>query len=784
MFRNYLKTALRNLWRHKTYSILNIMGLSVGITCAALIFLWVEDEVNYDHQHVKRNNLFYVMEHQTYDAKTYTFGATPGVLAAAMKTEIPGISNTCRNTWQQSLLFGLGDKTIYEKGRFADSSMFSMFTIPFLKGNPRTAFIQLNNLVISEKMANRFFGTTDVVGRSLKVDNKEEYVITGVFQDLPQNSTLQFDWLAPFEIYLKKNQWLQQWGNNGILTYAEVEPRADVAAINTKLSGYIKSKDTGAIARPFLFSMNDWRLRNNFVEGKQTGGRIESVNLFTTIAWIILLIACINFMNLATARSEKRAREVGVRKVLGAAKKLLILQFIGEALLMSLIAVIIAVGIIYLVLPGFNTLVEKQLFLGLNNPVHNTALLAIALICGLVAGSYPALYLSSFNPVSVLKGLRVSAGSAAFIRKGLVVLQFTISIVLIIGTIIIYQQIQYVKNRQLGFNKENLLETATQGDLVQHFDAVKQELMKTGMVENVALSNLNTLQMGSSSENFQWDGKQPNEKVLITIDQVGPEYIATSGMQMRYGRDFGPVAKQDSLNVIINEAFARVMKKENPVGSTIIRDSINYTVIGVVKDFVFGDMYGKSDPLIFFIKPEYANYMYIRIKDKANTEQAVDRITSVMRSLNPGYPFDYRFVDDQFDKLFKSETLISKLSRIFAILAIFISCLGLFGLAAYTAERRTREIGIRKVLGASVNGIAGLLSVDFLKLVFISFLIAFPLAWWAMHKWLEDFAYRITINWLVFVFAGITALLIALLTISFQAIRAGLANPVKSLRTE
>jgi ABC-type antimicrobial peptide transport system permease subunit len=319
---------------------------------------------------------------------------------------------------------------------------------------------------------------------------------------------------------------------------------------------------------------------------------------------------------------------------------------------------------------------------------------------------------------------------------------------------------------------------------VQHFDAVKQELMKTGMVENVALSNLNTLQMGSSSENFQWDGKQPNEKVLITIDQVGPEYIATSGMQMRYGRDFGPVAKQDSLNVIINEAFARVMKKENPVGSTIIRDSINYTVIGVVKDFVFGDMYGKSDPLIFFIKPEYANYMYIRIGNKANTEQAVDRITSVMRSLNPGYPFDYRFVDDQFDKLFKSETLISKLSRIFAILAIFISCLGLFGLAAYTAERRTREIGIRKVLGASVNGIAGLLSVDFLKLVFISFLIAFPLAWWAMHKWLEDFAYRITINWLVFVFAGITALLIALLTISFQAIRAGLANPVKSLRTE
>ncbi|MFL5789498.1 MAG: ABC transporter permease, partial [Flavisolibacter sp.] len=417
MFRNYLKTALRNLWNNKTYSLLNILGLSVGITCAALIFLWVEDEVTFNKQNINKDLIYQVMENQSFDAKTYTFAATPGLLAQGMKDEIPGIKNSSRATWMQNSLFTLEEKALYERGMYADASFLNIFTIPFIKGNASTALSQLNNIVISEKMAKSFFGTTDVIGRTLKVDNKSESIIAGVIKDIPRNSTYTFDWLAPFEIYFKQNDWLKEWGNNGIMTFVEVEPKADVQAINKKLYGYIQSKDTGAVAKPFLFAMKDWRLRNNFIDGKQSGGRIEYVNLFTTIAWIILLIACINFMNLATARSEKRAREVGVRKVLGAEKKMLVFQFIGEALLMSLIGVIIAIGIIYIVLPGFNTMVEKKLYLGLNNPVHNTVLLAIALICGLVAGSYPAIYLSSFNPVSVLKGLKIKAGSAAFIRK-------------------------------------------------------------------------------------------------------------------------------------------------------------------------------------------------------------------------------------------------------------------------------------------------------------------------------------------------------------------------------
>jgi ABC-type antimicrobial peptide transport system permease subunit len=530
--------------------------------------------------------------------------------------------------------------------------------------------------------------------------------------------------------------------------------------------------------------MNDWRLRSNFVEGKPAGGRIQHVRMFGIIAWIILLIACINFMNLATARSEKRAREVGVRKVLGAGKKILVAQFIGEALFMALLSLILSIGILYLLLPWFNELVQKNLTPGLTIPSHIISLLGIGLICGLVAGSYPALYLSSFNPTSVFKGLKLKGGGAASIRKGLVVLQFTISIVLIISTIIIYRQIQHVKNRELGYNKDNLIQTGLRGNMQKNFPVIKQELLSTGLVGNAAMSNLNMLYMGSSTSDFSWEGKDPTRQILITQDWVSPEYLSTTGVQIKEGRDFYPDPKQDSLSVIVNETFAKIISKESVVGKILRRDSINYTIVGVTKDFVFGDMYAKSDPLLFLCYPEYFGYMYIRVKPQSNMENTVAKIENIIKKNNPGYPFNYIFVDEEFDKQFKSEMLIGKLSRVFALLAIVITCLGLFGLAAYTAERRTKEIGIRKVLGASVTGITGLLSKDFLRLVVISALIAFPLAWWAMHDWLQNYAYRVTISWWVFIAAGMIVVLIALLTISFQSIRAAIANPVKSLRTE
>lgn len=785
MFRNYFKTAFRNLWKNKTYSFLNIFGLAVGITCAGLIFLWIEDEFNYNHHNIKRDQLYQVLENQAYEGKTYTFSATPGPLAQGMKEEIPGVKNACRFTWDQFTLFSLGEKAIYERGYYVDSSIFSMFTIQFLQGNKEQAFKQLHSLVISEKMAKKFFGDAkDITGKLLKVDNKNEYTVTGVIKDLPENSSIKFDWLAPFKIYHDRYEWLNEWGNNSIQTFVELEELADPVAVNKKLHGYIHSKDTNAIARPFLLSMNDWRLRSKFEEGKPAGGRIQYVRMFGIIAWIILLIACINFMNLATARSEKRAREVGVRKVLGAGKKVLVAQFIGEALFMALLSLILSIAILNLLLPGFNKLVQKNLTLGLTIPSHIFSLLSIGLICGLVAGSYPALYLSSFNPTTVFKGLKLKGGSAAAIRKGLVVLQFTISIVLIISTIIIYRQIQHVKNRELGYNKDNLIQTGLRGDMQKNFAVIKQELLSTGLVGNVALSDLNMLYMGSSTSAFTWEGKDPTRQILVTQDLVSPEYINTTGVQIKEGRDFYPDPKQDSLSVIVNETLAGLISKESVVGKILRRDSINYTIIGVTKDFVFGDMYAKSDPLVFMVYPEYFGYMYIRVKPQSNMENTVAKIENIIKKNNPGYPFNYIFVDDEFDRQFRSEMLIGKLSRVFALLAIIITCLGLFGLAAYTAERRTKEIGIRKVLGASVTGITGLLSKDFLILVVISSLIAFPLAWWAMHDWLQNYAYRVTISWWVFIVAGVIVVLIALLTISFQSIKAAVANPVKSLRTE
>jgi putative ABC transport system permease protein len=787
MFKNYLKTTFRNLWRNKTYSFLNIFGLAIGITCAALIFLWVEDELQFDHYNLKINRIYQVLENQAYAGKTYTFAATPGPLGPAMKTEIPGILNSGRMTWNQNHLFGLGDKAIYEDGVYIDSSLLNIFTLPFVEGNMSTVFSQRNSLILTEKMARKFFPGMDkehIVGKTLKVDNKEDFLITAVLKDIPENSSIKFSWAAPYEVYHETNKWLNDWGNNGIQAFVELSPNTSPSTVDRKIFGYIQTKAKDAIPKLFLNSMHDWRLRSHFEEGKRVGGRIQYVRMFTIIAWIILLIACINFMNLATARSEKRAREVGVRKVLGAERRMLVMQFIGDAMFMSLLAVLFSILLLVLLLPAFNTLVEKKLILGINQPLHILSLLSIVLVCGLVAGSYPALYLSSFNPVTVFKGLKIKGGSASAIRKGLVILQFTISIVLIISTIIIYQQIQHVKNRELGYNKDNLLQTNVQGDLVKHFAAIRQDLIGTGAIHDAALAGLGMLWMGSSTSNFSWQGKDPNKKILITTDGIDPNYIPTVGIKMIQGRNFLPVAEQDSLSLIVNESLAKLMGMENPVGQIVKYDTVPYRVVGVVKDFVYGDMYGKSDPLVFFCKPDWADYVYIKVKAQGKMEESLAKIEKVMKAENPGYPFDYRFVDEDFNNQFKTEALIGKLSRVFALLAILISCLGLFGLAAYTAERRTREIGIRKVLGASVPRITRLLSKDFLQLVFISALVAFPLSWYAMHQWLQNYAYRISISWWVFIVAGLMAMIIALLTISFQAIRAALTSPVKNLRTE
>ena len=784
MFKNYFKATWRNLSRNKSYSFLNFFGLAIGVACAGIIFLWVEDEMNYDSSFANKDRLCQVMTNQTYDGIIRTFPSTPGKLAPAIEKELPGIVAACRMGRNQSL-FSIGEKAIYESGFYTDSAFFPMFSMEFLEGNAKQALSEVYSVVISEKMAKQFFGNNiHIVGREIKVDNKNNYRITGVFKDLPSNSTLHFDWISPFAVFASTREWLKYWGAFGPRTYVQLTPTASFNAVNKQLAGFIHAKDNTVNTEAILFAMKDWHLRENFTGGKQTGGRIEFVRLFAIIAWIILIIACINFMNLATARSEKRAREVGVRKVMGAARSSLVRQFIGESLMMSLFSVLLGVLFMLLLLPFFNLLVQKQLGLGLNNPLHLTALIFLVLFCGLMAGSYPSLYLSSFNPVYVFKGIKMKNGSASMIRKSLVAFQFTISIALIICTVLVYQQVQHIKTRDLGYDKTNLLDMEVTGNMQKNFAAIHQDLINTGVVENVALCSDESLYTSDNGTDYHWEGKDPNNNTIISYRGISPEYISTMGMHILEGREFRPDVKSDSLNVMITESLAKLMGKGSAVGKIIRAGSQPFHVVGVIKDYVYGDMYGKPDPVIFFSQPEEAGYLYVRFKQNTRIEEALAKTEAVFKKDNPDYPFAYHFVEEEFDNLFKSETLIGNLSRIFAGLAIFISCLGLFGLSAFTAEQRTREIGIRKVLGANTPGIVGMLSKDFLKIVLIAIAIGSPLAFYFMNKWLQDFAYRIHIQWWVFVLAGIAAVSIAFITVSFQAIKAAVANPVTSLRSE
>ena len=797
MLKNYFKSAFRNLFKRKSFSFLNIAGLSVGIAAAALIFLWVEDELTYNEYFKDRDHLYQVMTNQTYSADTYTFASTPGPLAPTIKSEIPGVKAAARTTWGDRSLFTKGDKSLYGFGMNVDSPFLSMLNFDFIRGSATNAFSQLHSIVLNEKLALKIFNSTDVVGQTVKLDNKQDYVITGVYKSFPTNTRFEsIEWLAPFEIFFLKNEWLKDWGNNGVQTFIQMQPEANVSLIAKQLDSFIVKRGTGFIARPQLLAANDWRLRSEFKDGKPNGGRIRFVSLFSIIAWIILILACINFMNLATARSEQRAREVGVRKVMGSGKGMLVRQFLFESILMSFIAVLFAAGIIALALPYFNTLVEKEISLGFFKPLHLASLIVIGLICGIIAGSYPALYLSSFNPITVLKGLKLpSSFGVSMVRRVLVVSQFVISIALIICTLVIYQQVVHTRNRELGIKKENLLTvnqqlitTQQQGDVGLHFRVFRNDLLATGVVENAALSNNSAFQVGSNSSAFQWRGKEEGKQVLISMDWVTPEIIATKGMKILAGRDFYQDGLADSTNLIINESMARLITKDpsKAVNEIIDRDGTHFTVIGVVKDFIYNNIYGTTAPLVFFndVNASNTNIINIRFKPDVNFKEGLAKIGNVFKKYNPTYPFEYQFVDDEFDKLFKGESLIGKLAGVFAGLAIFISCLGLFGLAAYTAERRIKEIGIRKVLGASIGQLTAQLSASFLKLVIISCIIAAPIAGWLMYKWLQDYEYHVSLQWWMFVIPALGAVFIAILTVSFQAIRAALMNPVKSLRTE
>ncbi len=791
MLKNHLKSAFRNLWKNRTYSILNIIGLSIGVTAAAFIFGWVEDETTFNHNFANRNLIYHVMMNEKSDKGISTTGSTPGPLGAAIIKEIPGIKNTGRLSWFMDELAIVGDKSLKINGIYADPAILTMYELPFTKGDPNTALNQMNSVVISESMAKKMFDGTDPMGKTINMNGKVGYAadglykVTGVFKDLPANCNYRFQWVSPFKAWKTANPWVDLWDNPMPETIIQLDPAASPAAIEKQLTHYLATKVTGQKNTLFLWSMNDWHLRANFENGVQTGGTIRYVHLFTLIAIAILLIACINFMNLATARSEQRAKEVGVLKVMGAGKTSLISKFIGEALMLSFLAVILAIGLLYLLKTPYNTLVDKHLSINLFQFSHWISLLAIAILAGIIAGSYPAIYLSSFNPVFVLKGIRIkTSGSAVFIRKGLVITQFTASVILIICTVIIYQQVQHIKNRDIGYTMDKLIYMDLQGNMKKNFEALKNQLIATGYVENAATGLHDALHIYSSGHGPDWQGRDPNMQIPIHVNGVSPEYLSTMHFQLVSGRDFYPKFGADTMSRIINESMAKLMGKEGRIGAILTNGNYHSTVIGIIKDFVYNDIYSGGAPLILFPNYNSGTVMSVRFKQNADLTKALAATESVLTTENPGYPFQYTFADDNFNALFSTESLIGKLAGIFAALAVFISCLGLFGLAAYTAERRGKEIGIRKVLGASTQGLAALLSKEFLQLVTLSCLIAFPIAWLAMRSWLQNYEYRTTIHWWIFALAGALALIVALLTVSFQAIKTALANPIKALRSE
>ncbi|WP_378172446.1 ABC transporter permease [Aquimarina sp. SS2-1] len=784
MILNYIKIAFRSLLKNKGYSFLNIFGLAIGITCASLIFLWVEDELSFNDSFARQDHIYYVPTNQQYEGAWRTFYATPGPLAQVMKEEIPGIIRATRSS-REERTFNVKDNAINKTGRFVDKDFLYIFSLDFIEGSIEKAFETPEAIVLTKETAALLFGEkTKVLGKTIKVNNKDNYLITGVVENLPENVTFAFDWVAPFERYRDGAVWMTEYGSNFSDTFVELSPEAEVTAVAKKVREILPLKNPNSNTYAFLHSMKDWHLRSKFEGGEKAGGRITYVRLFTAIALIILLIACINFMNLSTARSEKRANEVGVRKAIGSSRPRLMIQFIIESLLMSFLASIFSIFLLLLILPQFNILIEKNLTLGLSNPVHLGVLMLITLVCGVFAGLYPAFYLSSFKPVEVLKGIKVSSGSASFIRKGLVIGQFTISIVFIICTILVYQQIQHAKNRELGLDKDQLISMRINDEIINKFSVIQEDLIKTGVVHNAALCNSQILSSGNNGSGFVWNGGVDTEQVLLSFRNITAGFFDTTGMEIVAGRGFSKNVDTDSTNVLVSESLAKLIHTENVIGSRIRRGEDSYEIIGVVKDYLYGNMYDTSDPVLFINNPYYARYMYIKTKTGIPIQQALSKVEDILKKHNPAFPFEYNFVDKEFDAKFKNEQLVGQLSQIFALLAILISCLGLFGLAAYTAEQRSKEIGVRKVLGASVTGIVRLLSKDFLKLILISLMIAIPIAWLTMHNWLQDFAYRIKINWWVFIIAGLTAIIIALATVSFQAIKAAIANPVKSLKTE
>jgi putative ABC transport system permease protein len=789
MFRNYLKIAWRNLLRNKTFSVINIVGLALGLASSLLILRWIQDELSIGTHYPNAAMLYRVMENEIADGRIVSDEDTPGILADELKRVLPEVVYAAGLSEPEDHVLTAGSKTTRQKGIYAGAEWFTMYSSTFLAGNAQTANRAPGTVAISNKVAKAYFGNAQqALGKSIRFGNWQNCQVTAVFADLPAHSTDQYDFVRNWDDFLRREPWLNEWSNAGPGTRLQLRADASPATVNVKLKAFLKgrNKDIGPHFNIELFLQPETEayLYANFKDGKRIGGRIEYVQLFMIVVGFLLLIACINFMNLATARSVKRAREVGVRKVVGAERSSLIGQFLGEALLLTALALVLALLLAGVLFPAFNQLTDKRLSLSWHQPSFWLLLLGLLGTVGLLAGSYPALFLSSLNPVRVLKGALQFGKGAQLFRRGLVVFQFVLSMLMIVGTVVIYQQLQYIQTKNLGFNRENLIRIPGEGELADKYTKFKEELLQMPGIQSVSHIQTSPVKNGNTTDGVQWVGKDPSAAIQFNNTWVGYDFAKTMQVKLKGGRDFSPAFGTDSNNYLINQAAAERIGYKNPVGQPLTFGYKSGTIIGVVEDYHFNSLHTAIRPLIIRLA-ETRSYGNILIRTQpGQTSQALSSLEALCQKRNPKFPFTYSFVDADYQKLYKSETVVGTLATVFAYLAIFIACLGLFGLAAFTAEQRTKEIGVRKVLGASVSSIVALLSKDFLKLVLISIVIASPIAWYAMNRWLQDFAYKIDIEWWVFALAGLLAVGIALLTVSLQSVKAALMNPVKSLQSE
>ncbi|HVV03091.1 MAG TPA: ABC transporter permease [Puia sp.] len=787
MFKNYLKIAIRSILRHKAYSIINISGLAIGMASSILILLWVQNELSYDRWHKHAKQIYRI----TSAADNFKTAVSCAGMPRAFQEAMPQIKNTVRIAGLRSSLITIGDRK-FNEGRvfYVDSTFLDVFSFPLVKGDVKTALMRPDGVVITEALATKYFGKDDPLGKVLRKDNHEDVVVTGVLAPIPTNSHLQFDMLVPMTSPgIERELNANLWDNFSFYDYLQLDDHfkatpAALAAMETKMNEIFKNQKTGIRIDLRLQPLTRIHLHSNLQIDLPGQGDIQYVNIFFIVAIFILVVACINFMNLATARSARRAKEVGLRKVVGAVRGQLVGQFLGESLLISFFSLLVAMLVVWLVLPSFAELAGKTLSISLWDGRLLLILLSISIAVGLISGSYPALFLSGFQPVKVLKGNLKSLGGNRFFRNALVVVQFVVSIVLLIGTVVIYNQLRYIKNRNLGFEKSNLVYMYMQGNMWNKKQALYDALGQNPLTSQFAVTDQLPINIFSGTINVKWPGKDPKLQVVFPSLVVNENFFDVFHMKMLNGRPFSKDFKSDTSNFILNETAARTMgmTAANAVGQQISFQDGKGTIVGVVQDFNFKPIQRTIEPLILQLN-RFGGVIVVRARP-GNTEATIKALSKISTQFDPAYPVAYGFLDQDLANQYKGEQQMGSIFNLFALLAVFISCLGLYGLSAYMAEQRTREIGVRKVLGASLFNIVRLLSTDFTRLIIVAMIVAIPLSWWAVNKWLESFAYHIHVGWVIFVLGPLAALFIAWITVSYESVKAGVTNPVKSLRSE